>query len=175
MPRKRDVNLSHCGNAISRMWSPFGLWSVKSAAIRRRWVKMFIAARSDFSGGKVRRGEKRVAETQTAARMGGGGYHKVYLKMDAVLSGEPCDIFPDVINARVYLVDHLIMPETDNMPAQCFHQNIPMYVICLTASISVKMPSLAMVRSWITRLSCHFPSTHWDDSSSSLASRSSFI
>lgn len=52
----------------------------------------------------------------TAARMGGGGYHKVYLKMDTVLSGEPCDIFPDVINARVYLVDHLIMPETDNMP-----------------------------------------------------------
>ena len=76
--------------------------------------------------------------------MGGGGYHKVYLKMDTVLSGEPCDIFPDVINARVYLVDHLIMPETDNMPAQCFHQNIPMYVLCLTASISVKMPSLAI-------------------------------
>ena len=24
MPRKRDVNLSHCRNAISRMWSPFG-------------------------------------------------------------------------------------------------------------------------------------------------------
>ena len=88
--------------------------------------------------------KKRSAETQTAARMGGGGYHKVYLKMDTVLSGEPCDIFPDVINARVYLVDHLIMPETDNMPAQCFHQNIPMYVICLTASISVKMPSLAI-------------------------------
>ena len=40
--------------------------------------KMFIAAGSDFSGGKVRgggtRGEmKRGAETQTSARMGGGG------------------------------------------------------------------------------------------------------
>lgn len=81
---------------------------------------------------------------RTAAQTGGGGYHKVYLKMGTVLSGEPCDIFPDVINARVYLVDHLIMPETDNMPAQCFHQNIPMYIICLTASISVKMPSLAI-------------------------------
>ena len=23
MPRKRDVNLSNCGNAISRMWPPF--------------------------------------------------------------------------------------------------------------------------------------------------------
>ena len=35
---------------------------------------MFIAAGSDFSGGKVMvgHGEKRVAETQTAARMGGG-------------------------------------------------------------------------------------------------------
>ena len=32
---------------------------------------MFIAAGSDFSGGKAR-GEKRVAETQTAARIGGG-------------------------------------------------------------------------------------------------------
>ena len=29
-PRTRDVNLSHCGNAISRMWSPF-CWV--------RWVK----------------------------------------------------------------------------------------------------------------------------------------
>ncbi len=62
--------------------------------------------------------------------------------MVIVLSSESCDIFPYVINARIYLVDHLIMPETNNMPAQCFHQNIPMYVICLTASISVKMPSL---------------------------------
>ena len=118
MPRKRDVNLSHCGNAISRMWSPFGCGvkrSIDAAGNAASEHKMFIAAGSDFSGGKVR-GEKRVAETQIAARMGGGGYHKVYLKMDTVLSGEPCDIFPDVINASVYLVDHLIMPETDNMP-----------------------------------------------------------
>ena len=33
---------------------------------------MFIAAESDFSGGKMCGGEKRVAETQTAAPMGGG-------------------------------------------------------------------------------------------------------
>ena len=178
MPRKRDVNLSHCGNAISRMWSPFG-W-VRNGVLARRetprqGIRCLLPPEQIFPAAKVWSGEKRVAETQTAARMGGGGYHKVYLKMGTVLSGEPCDIFPDVINARVYLVDHLIMPETDNMPAQCFHQNIPMYVICLTASISVKMPSLAMVRSWITRLSCHFPSTHWDDFSSSLASRSNLI
>ena len=34
--------------------------------------KMFIAAGSDFSGGKVRAREKRGAETQTAAQTGGG-------------------------------------------------------------------------------------------------------
>ena len=33
---------------------------------------MFIAAKSDFSGGKVRGGEKRGAETRTAAQTGGG-------------------------------------------------------------------------------------------------------
>lgn len=35
LPRKRDVNLSHCGNAISRMWSPFG------------WVRNGILARQE--------------------------------------------------------------------------------------------------------------------------------
>jgi len=36
------------------MWSPFGwVWWVKSAAACRRRVKMFIAAGTDFSGGKV--------------------------------------------------------------------------------------------------------------------------
>ena len=39
--------------------------------------KMFIAAGSDFSGGKVW-GEKRVAKTQTATRMGGGGVATAY-------------------------------------------------------------------------------------------------
>ena len=34
LPRKRDVNLSHCGNAISRMWSPFG-W-VRNGVLARR-------------------------------------------------------------------------------------------------------------------------------------------
>ena len=34
MPRKRDVNLSHCGNASSRMWSPFG-W-VRNGVLARR-------------------------------------------------------------------------------------------------------------------------------------------
>ena len=29
LPRKRDVNLAHCGNAISRMWSPLGCGVVK--------------------------------------------------------------------------------------------------------------------------------------------------
>ena len=56
MPRKRDVNLSHYGNAISRMWSPFG-WVRNGVLTRRRNAasghKMFIAAGSDFSGGKV--------------------------------------------------------------------------------------------------------------------------
>ena len=53
MPRKRDVNLSHCGNAISRMWSPFG-WVRNGGLTRRRNAasghKMFIAAGSDFFG-----------------------------------------------------------------------------------------------------------------------------
>ena len=39
--------------------------------------KMFIDAGSDFSGGKVW-GEKRVAKTQTATRMGGGGVATAY-------------------------------------------------------------------------------------------------
>jgi len=56
MPRKRDVNLSHCGNAISRMWSPFGCGekrSIGAAGNAASGHKMFIAARSDFSGGNV--------------------------------------------------------------------------------------------------------------------------
>ena len=78
--------------------------------------KMVIAAGSDFSGGKVmvRGGES--AETRTAARMGGGKYHIVYFTTSNVLLGESCDAFLYMINASVYLVDHLIMPETDYMP-----------------------------------------------------------
>ena len=77
---------------------------------------MFIAAGSDFSGDKVmvRGGES--AETRTAARMVGGKYHIVYFTTSNVLLGESCDAFLYMINASVYLVDHLIMPETDNMP-----------------------------------------------------------
>ena len=48
--------------------------------------KMFIAAGSDFSGGKMRGGEKRVAETQTAAQTGGGG-----AKNYRAILEEPCD------------------------------------------------------------------------------------
>ena len=35
LPRKRDVNLSHCGNAIRRMWSPFG-WVRNGVVAKRR-------------------------------------------------------------------------------------------------------------------------------------------
>lgn len=43
-------------------------------------------------------------------------YHNAYLKICNVLLDESCDTSPCMINASVYLVDHLIMPETDNMP-----------------------------------------------------------
>ena len=36
--------------------------------------------------------------------------------MENLLLGESYNTFPYMINASVYLVDHLIMPETDNMP-----------------------------------------------------------
>ena len=48
--------------------------------------------------------------------MGGGKYHIMYLKTSNVFLGKSCDAFLYMINASVYLVDHLIMPETDNMP-----------------------------------------------------------
>ena len=48
--------------------------------------------------------------------MVGGKYHIVYFTTSNVLLGESCDAFLYMINASVYLVDHLIMPETDNMP-----------------------------------------------------------
>ena len=76
--------------------------------------KTFIAAESGFSGGKME--QKRKAEIRAAARMVGGKYHIVYFTTSNVLLGESCDAFPYMINASVYLVDHLIMPETDNMP-----------------------------------------------------------
>lgn len=89
--------------------------SIDAAGNAASGHKMFIAAGSDFSDGKVGV-KKRSAETQTAARMRGGKYHNVYLKTGEVLLGESCDTFPYMINANVYLVDYLIMPETDNMP-----------------------------------------------------------
>jgi len=57
------------------MWSPFcWVWWVKSAATCRRWVKMFIAAGTDFSGGKVwdvvkSKGQKRKPPPEWAAAL----------------------------------------------------------------------------------------------------------
>ena len=72
MPRKRDVNLSHCGNAISRMWSPFG-WAKNGILTRRGNAapghKMFIAAGSDFP--RHRRADGQGA---TRCRALGGGH-----------------------------------------------------------------------------------------------------
>jgi len=44
---------------------------------------MFIAAGSDYSGGKVWGGKQRVTETQTAAQMG-GGLRRCYADEDMV-------------------------------------------------------------------------------------------
>ena len=81
MPRKRDVNLSHCGNAISRMWSPFG-W-VRNGVLARRetprqGIRCLLPPEQIFPAAKVWSGEKRVAETQTAAQTGGGGVATAY-------------------------------------------------------------------------------------------------
>lgn len=82
----------------------------------RQGIRCLLPPDQIFPAAKVWSGEKRVAETQTAARMVGGKYHIVYFTTSNVLLGESCDAFLYMINASVYLVDHLIMPETDNMP-----------------------------------------------------------
>ena len=60
--------------------------------------------------------QERSAETRAAARMGGGEYHKAYLKIGTVLLGKFCDTFPYTTNTSIYLIDNLMMPETNHMP-----------------------------------------------------------
>ena len=72
--RKKDVNLSRCGNAISRMWSPFG-W-VRNGVLARRetprqGIRCLLPPDQIFPAAKCG-AKKRGAETQTAAQTGGG-------------------------------------------------------------------------------------------------------
>ena len=79
MFRKRDINLSHCGNASSRMVAPF-CWlceATPNAAKRRvraqdvycRRIRFFRRQSGTKEKAKVR---MRSAEMRAAARMGGG-------------------------------------------------------------------------------------------------------
>ena len=56
MPRKRDVNLSHCGNAISRMWAPFG-WvgdvvEWRDSKIQRQSIRCLLPPNQIFPAAK---------------------------------------------------------------------------------------------------------------------------
>jgi len=66
MPRKKDVNLSHCGNAISRMWSPFGCGVLGEIGGKGDYTissdsRLFDSLKpQDFSAGLVTRPMKRI-------------------------------------------------------------------------------------------------------------------
>ncbi len=98
MPRKRDINLSHCGNAISRMWSPFG-W-VRNGVLARRetprqGIRCLLPPNQIFPAAKwvvgTMKARERSVEMRTAARIGGGGRnYLIAFAMERIRSEANC-------------------------------------------------------------------------------------